>query len=306
MTDIKPTEVVEPVAGTATEAEAATTRREGADETSLNPNDGAVEPADGSWRTAAWLDSQDLAAAAVAQALHGTGCTSDELAATCALASLSEEALAARLEKGGLANVLARGLRPSLLQLTQEVTGAELREQHGKFHQDGVAFELKFGEIRTFFAGLEAQIGPPEVHVALAIEFEHTSAADSNDAFTTSNYGVLTTPRTEYWFVAEPERDVDWPTETKLADGASAMRRRPLPSKELGTRLGEKNVELRSLGEPELMHEEGVGARLYTGPMYVKYDAILRGFGPALNGCKGNRYVTTIHATTRRSSRPRS
>jgi len=109
MTDIKPTEVVEPVAGTATEAEAATAQREGADETSLNPNDGAVEPADGSWRTAAWLDSQDLAAAAVAQALHGTGCTSDELAATCALATLSEEALAARLEKGGLANVLARG-----------------------------------------------------------------------------------------------------------------------------------------------------------------------------------------------------
>jgi ankyrin repeat protein len=299
MTDIKPyikpTEVVEPGAGTATEAEAAMTRREGGDETFLNPN-GAVEPADGSWRTAAWLDSQGLAAAAIAQALHSTGCTSDELAATCALASLSEEALAAQLEKGGLANVLARGLRPSLLQLTQEVTGAELREQHGKFHQDGVAFELKFGEILTFFAGLEAQIGPPEVHVALAIEFEHTSAADSNDAFTTSNYGVLTTPRTEYWFVAEPERDVDWPTESKLADGASEMRRRPLPSKELGTRLGEKNVELRSLGEPELMHEEGVGARLYTGPMYVKYDAILRGFGPALNECKGNRYVTTIHA----------
>ena len=300
MTDIKPyikpTEVVEPGAGTATEAEAAMTRRVGGDETNLNPNC-AVEPADGSWRTAAWLDSQGLAAAAIAQALHSTGCTSDELAATCALASLSEEALAAQLEKGGLANVLARGLRPSLLKLTQEVTaGAELREQHGKFHQDGVAFELKFGEIRTFFAGLEAQIGPPEVHVALAIEFEHTSAADSNDAFTTSNYGVLTTPRTEYWFVAEPERDVDWPTETKLADSASAMRRRPLPSKELGTRLGEKNVELRSLGEPELLHEEGVGARLYTGPMYVKYDAILRGFGPALNGCKGNRYVTTIHA----------
>eukprot|EP00900_Chrysochromulina_parva_P006386 jgi/Chrpa1/15749/Chrysochromulina_OHIO_Genome00016609-RA len=191
MTDIKPyikpTEVVEPGAGTATEAEAAMTRREGGDEAILNPNC-AVEPADGSWRTAAWLDSQGLAAAAIAQALHSTGCTSDELAATCALASLSEEALAVQLEKGGLANVLARGLRPSLLQLTQEVTGAELREQHGKFHQDGVAFELKFGEIRTFFAGLEAQIGPPEVHVALAIEFEHTSAADSNDAFTTSNY----------------------------------------------------------------------------------------------------------------------
>ena len=137
------------------------------------------------------------------------------------------------------------------------------------FHHQQGTFELKFANLSTFYGGLEAQIGPPEVHVALAIEFEHTSAADSNDAFTTSNYGVLTTPRTEYWFVAEPERDVDWPTETRLADGASEMRRRPLPSKELDTRLREKNVELRSLGEPELLREEGVGARLYTGPMFV-------------------------------------
>ena len=29
--------------------------------------------------------------------------------------------------------------------------------------------------------------------------------------------------------------------------------------------------------------------------MFVKYNDILRGFGPALAGCKGNSYRTTIH-----------
>ena len=28
---------------------------------------------------------------------------------------------------------------------------------------------------------------------------------------------------------------------------------------------------------------------------FVKYNDLLRGFGPALEGCKGNTYVTTTH-----------
>ena len=46
-----------------------------------------------------------------------------------------------------------------------------------------------------------------------------------------------------------------------------------------------------------LCREEIVALRLYTGPMYVKYNAVLRGW-PAgeLRALKGNRYTTTIHA----------
>jgi|EP00966_Prymnesium_polylepis_P017997 NLR family CARD domain-containing protein 3 len=29
--------------------------------------------------------------------------------------------------------------------------------------------------------------------------------------------------------------------------------------------------------------------------MFVKYNDLLRGFGPALEGCKDNTYITTIH-----------
>ena len=205
------------------------------------------------------------------QALYGLeSLPTDQLSATRALASLSEEALAARLRAGGIVAALARGLLPALQQLVaHREEEAEMHVGHDKFQQQGT-FELKFANLNTFFGGLEAQIGPPEVHVGLAIVFEHTSAADSNDAFTTSNYGVHTTPSIEYAFVAEPERDVEWPTEAKLADDdASEMRRRPMPIEELDKLRREMNELLRVLVKPELLREEGIGARLYTGPMYA-------------------------------------
>ena len=46
---------------------------------------------------------------------------------------------------------------------------------------------------------------------------------------------------------------------------------------------------------------EFYGARLYTGPLFVKYNACLRGVGMAAMEerwrllCNGNRYTTTLH-----------
>ena len=37
------------------------------------------------------------------------------------------------------------------------------------------------------------------------------------------------------------------------------------------------NGKLRALGEPEMTLEEAVGLRLYTGPLFVKYNSVLRG-----------------------------
>ena len=63
----------------------------------------------------------------------------------------------------------------------------------------------------------------------------------------------------------------------------------------LETQIAKVDAQLKDLGEPPLLLEESMGARLYTGPMFVKYNDLLRGFGPALDGCKGNEYVTTTH-----------
>ena len=37
------------------------------------------------------------------------------------------------------------------------------------------------------------------------------------------------------------------------------------------------NCKLRELGEPEMTIEEAIGLRLYTGPLFVKYNSVLRG-----------------------------
>ena len=58
---------------------------------------------------------------------------------------------------------------------------------------------------------------------------------------------------------------------------------------------------LESLDQFALRREEFVGARLYTGPMFVKYNACLRGVGvrsmePRWRElCQTNTYTTTLH-----------
>ena len=65
----------------------------------------------------------------------------------------------------------------------------------------------------------------------------------------------------------------------------------------------EANSKLREAGHPQIILEELLAGRLYTGPMYMKYNAVLR----AKSGdpfmvkqykdlCLGNNYVSTIHA----------
>ena len=156
-------------------------------------------------------------------------------------------------------------LRPRLERLARAraATGAEL---HSKFLQEGRNFELVYANLSAFFGGLEAKIGPPDPHVAQGMEREHTGAADSLDMFTTLNYGVTTTPQLEFRFVAEPDRDESWPVEAKLAD-APDKRRKVMSLRGLEAALAQVNAKLREQGATTLLVEEGIGARLYTGPM---------------------------------------
>jgi len=218
-----------------------------------------------SWTTAAWLASVP-ATDVLSRALHADQVPVDELPAVRKLAEETTSALTERLSSGNLADNLAKALHPKLQELAKGKTSDELHAAHDKFLQAGTAFELKFADLSVFFGGLEAQIGPPEAHVAPAMEREHTTAADSLEKFTTDNYDLTTTPQIEWWFVAEPNRDITWPVEAKLVD-APEKRRKPMPMRELEAVLAQKNTQLRSLNEPELLREEGFGARLYTGPM---------------------------------------
>eukprot|EP00966_Prymnesium_polylepis_P264640 6113469-Prymnesium_polylepis.1 len=231
---------------------------------------------DAEWTTAAWLDSLG-AADHVARALNGD--SPDELSAVRSLGGASKAQLADRLR--GLAKELAVALWPSLQQLAEaEATAAEL---HNKFIQDPKAITLHFNDLFTFFGGLEGQIGVPELDFRAAMEKEHTRSEDSDDRFTAN--GETSTPRREWGFVVDPE----------AAARESWSGRTPLALPVLEERLKDKNMKLAAAKAEPLLLEEAFAARLYTGPMYVKYNVNLRGSGDALDGCKGNKYVTTTH-----------
>ena len=134
------------------------------------------------------------------------------------------------------------------------------------------------------------------------MENEHCKCEDSTISFRASNYGTETMSVIEYWFVAEPTDEKLEELTDQLADvsikvtDVSALTwptENPKTVKELpGFKPREKKLDLTNLPEAQeinsrlhdenmapLMIEELVGARLYTGPMYLKYNSVLRNIG---------------------------
>merc|ERR1719350_2401272 len=192
-------------------------------------------------------------------------------------------------------------------ELSDTVSGSELSS---KFAQDTNNFKLAFGNLSTFFGGLEALIGSPNPNVRKAMHTEHCEEKYSSEEWTTGNYGIKTTPRTEWEFIVTPDSEVTgktWPSEQTLIAAGNTRRCRTYTSlKSFEVHRIAINVKLETMQEELVTEEEVVGVRLYTGPMFEKYNAVNR--GGALNTeqvpfmkkqfedkCRGNRYTTTIH-----------
>ena len=171
-------------------------------------------------------------------------------------------------------DALTDRLSSALEKFDSGVRARNPRQLQDKFMQEGAGL-LAYGDLNTFFGGLEAIVGAPLPRVREAMAAEHTQQADSLIEFTTKNYGVTTTSATEWAFVVEPSSRPDdaWPVETKPVQ----ERRRPMPIAELERRVDERGVQLSEQGDPVLTLEEAFGARLYTGPLHFKYNAVLRG-----------------------------
>jgi len=253
-----------------------------------------------SWTAAGFIGTLGIPELLAAQLVE-VGCP-NELGALKSLAGRSdlEEELRRRLTLG--IDALIGCLSSSLKKLA---TGAAptAMQLHDKFLQDGAPL-LTYGDLNTFFGGLEAMVGAPLPRVRDAMAAEHTKQRDSHLVFTAENYGTTTTSATEWAFVAEPEsRPHDkWPVEAKLVpklvltlkpDSSKSEpvgvrieivapehrkpRRAPMSIPKLRWRVAERGVRLQAQGEPALTLEEAFGARLYTGPLFVKYNAVLRG-----------------------------
>jgi len=224
-------------------------------------------------------------------------------------------------------------------ELTQQeaATGGEM---NNKFASDPDSYSMSYGTQCEFFAGLEDLIGSPDPRVERAMMREHCNAEDSNIEWTTENYKVTTTPEIEWHFVRGNGEDpkIARRARSMLASSALGSGKEAPPSPRLGqedARSGWKwpeetvntqhrrqwkdisdfkdvfdgiNAKLKEKGEQPLELVEWIGGRLYTGPMFEKYNAVNRG-GAVKTGrqsehmvkkfndlCRGNRYCTTIHA----------
>ena len=96
-----------------------------------------------------------------------------------------------------------------------------------------------------------------------------------------------------------------WPVDTKLAANVElhSRCRRPKPVAEFADARADLAAKLAQKGVTPLTDAEFVGCRLYTGPLFVKYNGVLRGAHgrvPAFVAtmeemCRGNLYATTLH-----------
>ena len=125
-------------------------------------------------------------------------------------------------------------------------------------------------------------IGMPNPNVASAIESEHLYSEDSHVQFSLNN--LICTPAQEYEFVLYPQAGTTYP--------GLNTENNPREIQEINTFLNHKNFS-----QAKLLREELIALRLYTGPMFCKYNAVLRKFPKEMyEGLHGNGYTTTIHA----------
>jgi len=173
---------------------------------------------------------------------------------------------------------------------------SEVFALHSKFTQDpnfkGV--RGKFAADELFAAGIDGIVGPLDVQYIRAMYNEHCLGAEASKQFTAWNAGheIKTTPEREWLFVVGRDGldKSSWTFDVERAE----------PVVEEGMMVEGRNAEklaalLRSpvVERSKVTVAEVVALRLYTGPMYVKYNAVLRGMAVATAG--GTIYSSTVH-----------
>ena len=115
-----------------------------------------------------------------------------------------------------------------------------------------------------------------------SLEREHCGLKDANLPFESSNGIKGTTPAKEWEFVFNPDTAA---APDMYAERSGDFRtrhpewcRNPTSLADMEERMRLKNADLVSAGQTPLILEELIAGRLYTGPMYEKYNAVLRFF----------------------------
>ena len=242
------------------------------------------------WQCGKWLSEVDGLLECIAIAL----CTDeegqeleDEGALAHCRALEDRDQLLERIHSNGCLEKLADAIWPKIKVLKDgPATASELATQW--FGQG--AGRLLYGGLPSFFNGLEPRIGSPDPKVFEDMVNDHCNKPDSQVEFTTGNYSVVTTSEVEWKFVVEPEAPLKWPVEERLMNDEKmkSHMRKLLPTETLERRMQQQNVRIREIGGDVLTRNDVVGGRMYTGPMFQKYNTILRGLDSPVDFLKNS------------------
>jgi hypothetical protein len=138
-------------------------------------------------------------------------------------------------------------------------------------------------DIRDFRSGLSGRIGDPFLDFEKAMEAEHCHKEDSKAVFTSRNYGISTCAHDEWQLVVQGS--------TGASHNADMRHGRVIPKIE-------ELLKLPMTTDAGLSRAEVIAVVLYTGPLYEKYNGVLR--NPPKEGdddtvSKGSTFTTTIH-----------
>jgi NLR family CARD domain-containing protein 3 len=167
--------------------------------------------------------------------------------------------------------------------------------KNAKFAMDG-SFEGSFAELKDFYDGPEKLIGTPNPNAQEGVRREHCDRGNSNKEYKSPNYNFEFTPKVEYEFVVDPKQG--------FAYGHTPVDRSRWPLEKKDQWTGEQGREIRSL-EGIMQHElvqaaglqkpEVICLRLYTGPLYILYNSVMRKHPKEVyESLQGNQYETTI------------
>ena len=191
--------------------------------------------------------------------------------------------------------LLLEGIRRLQAPGTDNVSALE---QNNKFSMDGDMVMGTFEHLQDFYDGPEKLIGTPNPNATEGIRREHCKRKNKNTMYTTPNYKLTFSPKREYYFVVRPSKykQSEYPHTPKERDQWTDAGKAVW----LGE-YGRNVIELKSFKshptakDAKLGEAEIVSLRLYTGPLFMLYNAVLRGCTPDLAAkLEGNRYETTI------------
>lgn len=171
-------------------------------------------------------------------------------------------------ELGGLAAFLT----DAIASLSNQSTGSP--EKLNEKFATTAKFQMTYGTLSLFYGGLESLLGPPKMFkggehedksLFNTMEYEHCQEKDSSAVFTAPN-GTTTQSSTEWAVVCAPKKSEAYPERVGYRERHPGWCRVPKPLQQMVEAMEEQcNAKLRAKSHSELILEELVGGRLYTG-----------------------------------------